>query len=54
MQAEAARVIAIMGGKFPHFMTSLPGGTAWVPTEEKLDDVLFRLHARHATSSTTR
>ena len=42
-QAEAARVIAIMGGKFPHFMTSLPGGTAWVPTEEKLDDILFRL-----------
>ncbi len=43
MQAEASRVIAIMGGKFPHFMTSIPGGTAWVPTEEKLDDVLFRL-----------
>jgi len=43
MQAEAARVIAIMGGKFPHFMTSIPGGTSWVPTEEKLDDVLFRL-----------
>jgi len=43
MQAEASRVIAVMGGKFPHFMTSLPGGTAWMPTEEKLDDVLFRL-----------
>jgi [NiFe] hydrogenase large subunit len=43
MQAEAARIIAIMGGKFPHFMTSLPGGTAWVPTEENLGDVLFRL-----------
>lgn len=43
MQAEASRVIAIMGGKFPHFMTSIPGGTTWVPTEEKLDDVLFRL-----------
>jgi hydrogenase large subunit len=43
IQAEAARVIAIMGGKFPHFMTSIPGGTAWVPTEEKLDDILFRL-----------
>ncbi len=42
IQAEAARIIAIMGGKFPHFMTSIPGGTAWVPTEEKLDDVLFR------------
>ncbi len=43
MQAEASRVIAIMGGKFPHYMTSIPGGTAWMPTEEKLDDVLFRL-----------
>ena len=43
MQAEASRVIAVMGGKFPHFMTSLPGGTAWVPTEEKIDDILFRL-----------
>jgi len=43
IQAEAARVIAIMGGKFPHFMTSIPGGTSWMPTEEKLDDVLFRL-----------
>jgi [NiFe] hydrogenase large subunit len=42
MQAEAAAIIAVMGGKFPHFMTSLPGGTAWMPTEEKLDDVLFR------------
>ncbi len=43
MQAEAATVIGVMGGKFPHFMTSIPGGTAWVPTEEKLDEVLFRL-----------
>lgn len=42
IQAEAARCIAIMGGKFPHFMTSIPGGTAWVPTEKNLDDVLFR------------
>ena len=43
MQAEAAAIIAVMGGKFPHFMTSVNGGTAFVPTEEKLDDVLFRL-----------
>jgi Ni,Fe-hydrogenase I large subunit len=42
MQAEAARIIAIMGGKFPHFMTSLPGGTAFVPTDQKLDDILYR------------
>jgi [NiFe] hydrogenase large subunit len=31
-----------MGGKFPHFMTSLPGGTVWVPTEERLADLKFR------------
>ncbi len=43
IQAEAAQVIGIMGGKFPHFMTSINGGTSFVPTEEKLDDVLFRL-----------
>jgi hydrogenase large subunit len=42
MQAEAAQIIALMGGKFPHFMTSLPGGTAWMPTEEKMGGILFR------------
>jgi [NiFe] hydrogenase large subunit len=42
MQAEAAQIIAIMGGKFPHFMTSLPGGTVWIPTEEKLGNIKFR------------
>lgn len=43
MQGEASAIIGIMGGKFPHFMTSVNGGTTFVPTEEKLDDVLFRL-----------
>jgi len=43
IQAEAAAIIGVMGGKFPHFMTSVNGGTAFVPTEEKLDDVLYRL-----------
>ena len=42
MQSEAAAIIAVMGGKFPHFMTSLPGGTVFIPTEEKLDDIYFR------------
>jgi hydrogenase large subunit len=42
MQAEAAQIIAIMGGKFPHFMTSLPGGTVWIPTAERLADIEFR------------
>ncbi len=53
LQAEASRIIAIMGGKFPHFMTSLPGGTAWVPTEQKLDDILYRAqHVRDWIMST--
>lgn len=43
MQAEGARVMAILGGKFPHVMTSVAGGTAWMPTEEKVDDILYRL-----------
>ena len=42
MQAVAAEIIAVMGGKFPHFMTSVPGGTTFVPTEQKLDEILFR------------
>ncbi len=42
MQAVAAEIIAVMSGKFPHPMTSIPGGTAFVPTESKLDDILFR------------
>jgi hydrogenase large subunit len=43
VQAEAASVIAVMGGKFPHFMTSVPGGTTWVPSEEKLDAIVYRI-----------
>ncbi|NTW28945.1 MAG: nickel-dependent hydrogenase large subunit [Coriobacteriia bacterium] len=43
MQSEASAVAAIMGGKMPHIMTSIPGGTTFVPTEEKLDGILFRL-----------
>ncbi|MCL2818202.1 MAG: nickel-dependent hydrogenase large subunit [Actinomycetia bacterium] len=43
MQAEAARVMAILGGKFPHGMTSVAGGTAFVPDSLKLDDILYRL-----------
>ncbi|MDR1413291.1 MAG: nickel-dependent hydrogenase large subunit [Actinomycetes bacterium] len=44
IQAEAARIMAVVGGKFPHPMSSVPGGTTWMPTEEKLDDLLFRLY----------
>ncbi|MDR0458977.1 MAG: nickel-dependent hydrogenase large subunit [Coriobacteriales bacterium] len=43
MQATASEISGIIGGKMPHIMTLLPGGTAFVPTAEKLDDLLFRV-----------
>lgn len=42
MQAVASEISGIIGGKMPHIMASLPGGITFVPTEEKLDDILFR------------
>lgn len=39
MQARASEVAALLGGKMPHVMTIVPGGTAFVPTEQKLDDL---------------
>lgn len=42
VQAVANEIVAIIAGKFSHPMTSVPGGTAFVPTVEKLDDILYR------------
>ncbi|MDR1088686.1 MAG: nickel-dependent hydrogenase large subunit [Coriobacteriales bacterium] len=42
MQSVASEISGLVGGKMPHVMSSIPGGTTWVPTEEKLDDILFR------------
>ena len=39
MQAKASEIAGLLGGKMPHVMTITPGGTAFVPTEEKLDDL---------------
>ena len=39
MQARASEIAALLGGKMPHVMTIVPGGTAFVPTEQKLDDL---------------
>jgi [NiFe] hydrogenase large subunit len=39
MQSKASEICALLGGKMPHVMTIVPGGTAFVPTEEKLDDL---------------
>ncbi len=41
MQAKASEIAALLGGKMPHVMTIVPGGTAFVPTEQKLDDLKF-------------
>lgn len=40
MQARASEIAALIGGKMPHVMTVVPGGTAFYPTEQKLDDLL--------------
>lgn len=39
MQSKASEIAALLGGKMPHVMTVVPGGTAFVPTDEKLDDL---------------
>lgn len=40
MQARSSEMAALLGGKMPHVMTSIPGGNMWVSTESKLDDLL--------------
>lgn len=44
MQAKASEICALLGGKMPHIMTLVPGGTSFVPTEEKLDDLWALCH----------
>ena len=39
MQSKASEIAGLLGGKMPHVMTLIPGGTAFVPTEQKLDDL---------------
>lgn len=41
MQALASEIAALLGGKMPHVMTIIPGGTAFVPTSQKLDDLKY-------------
>lgn len=42
-QAKASQICAMIGGKMPHIMTSMPGGTSFVPTAEKLDEIIYRI-----------
>jgi hydrogenase large subunit len=41
MQARSSEIAALLGGKMPHVMTIIPGGTAFVPTAQKLDDLKY-------------
>ncbi len=43
MQAKSSEINGILGGKMPHIMTSIAGGTMFMPTSEKLDDILYRI-----------
>ena len=43
MQAVASEISGIIGGKMPHIMSSIPGGTTFVPSPQNLDDILFRV-----------
>lgn len=47
MQATADEIAAIIGGKMPHIMTSIPGGTSFVPSILKIEDILFRATTLH-------
>ncbi|MGI6033101.1 MAG: nickel-dependent hydrogenase large subunit [Coriobacteriales bacterium] len=47
-QATADEIAALIGGKMPHIQTSIPGGTMWVPSVEKLDDILSRSQQLHS------
>ncbi|WP_165170927.1 nickel-dependent hydrogenase large subunit [Adlercreutzia sp. ZJ242] len=53
MQARSSEVAALLGGKMPHVMTIIPGGTAFVPTEQKLDDLKAMVDEIYNWVSTT-
>lgn len=53
MQARSSEVAALLGGKMPHVMTIIPGGTAFVPTAQKLDDLKYMVDEIYDWVSTT-
>ncbi len=52
-QSKASEIAALLGGKMPHVMTITPGGTPFVPTEEKLDDLLYLVRELRAWVDST-
>lgn len=41
-QAKASEISGIVGGKMPHIMSTTPGGTTFIPTNENLDELLTK------------
>ena len=52
-QARASEICALLGGKMPHVMTITPGGTSFVPTAQKLDDLWAMVNEIYDWVSTT-
>ncbi len=53
MQAKASQIAGLLGGKMPHIMSSVPGGTTFVPTSQKLDDLKYMVDDLYDWVSTT-
>ena len=53
MQARSSEIAGLLGGKMPHVMTIIPGGTAFVPTSQKLDDLWAMVNEIYDWVSTT-
>ena len=53
MQARSSEEAGLLGGKMPHVMTIIPGGTAFVPTAQKLDDLWAMVNEIYDWVSTT-
>ena len=53
MQARSSEVAGLLGGKMPHVTTIIPGGTAFVPTAQKLDDLWAMVNEIYDWVSTT-
>ena len=52
-QARSSEIAGLLGGKMPHVMTIIPGGTAFVPTAQKLDDLWAMVNEIYDWVSTT-
>jgi len=53
IQAKASEISGLIGGKMPHVMTCVPGGTSFIPTEQTIDDLSSLVNEIYDWVSTT-